>query len=1566
MQKRFFGKFLSVLLAAAIALPGSMPISYAAESGQVLESADMADGGSGEAFAENAEEAGTTPVISEGTGEGYKSVDVPSASETESVSAEEESTGESKGSIGESSTQAGENPSESETEKSEIAETGTEMAAETEAVTEEAKEEETAAQEKLAAEETAAEWPNSQNLDTDKTWRIKGNYTLKGNEGALVGTRNHIIIEGDLTVGDGDIRPKVHFTGGSGGRGYTATACSIIVEGNLILKNGSLETVDTNKIHVKGDLIQDGGSVTMQHGLEGIGTLQIDGNFVQNAGDVTMAAGNLIVGGSVSIGSKGEQDGGKRKKTSTGQIYMSDTTEGSKKISIGGDLTVCSSKGLAMPGTHFQNSNIELGGNLYQYGTAAEDDPTYASATNLSLHQLKFTGAKDHKVYFESPESKIANISAESGAKLYTASSIFFDKLASDIDLYPASGENAGTSGAEENTAAAPAASITLDKNLTINGNTLTLNGDFIHAKGAISCDGTAGRIIVKGSYILGEKGETLDGNNIAKTSEGSFSFATGSNILEIEKDFILCTNKAFNGSNGTVNLKGNLSQYGVNDQQSSPKYAYAGSLNNANINFCGGKEQHIYLDSTQSSLGMVSASPDTKLIIDSDIPALTLASDAAVLFKDSGKDTQPQITERLDLNGKKLTIEGDYTQTKGILSVNKGELHITGNYSIGKMGEKPDDYRKKTSTGILSMINTEDVVYIDKNFTICSNAASQLSGGYMHIKGDFSQYGNYKTSSPNDTFAKSDNFAAQATHTVILDGTEPQKVYFESEDSEFYKLVLKQPDRKYTFEPSDRDKFWEIIEREVSAVIMPIDENAYAYTGEGIEPAVIIEYNNRILEKDKDYTLKFENNKEAAKQTDEKPPTVIVSYASTTAYGKTPQTSAAFTINPRDIADEDITVTLPETKYNKAGFPGAAITPEPVVKYKDRVLVKDTDYSVFYENNTDGGMADVKVTGKGNFTGTVSARFEIVLPDAERTPIDTSEKIKCAPISEQIYTGSEITPDVTVTDDGIDGTDKTLKIDRDYKLAYYGNVKVGNAVVVIEGIGKYKNKLPVPFKILQRNLASQDLDFGVAEQTFTGYALTPDVVIKEKGSNTVLNLVKDVDYTLSYSNNINASTNGAKITVKGKGGCTGTRAVQFTIQQASLLRNSVRINVSSAQFKNGKPVKPAVEITDGSYVLKKNKDYTLVLKDNMAVSDDKNKPQVTITGQGNYKTEKITRNFRIYQTATKGLKVKLNPYSTFTYKGTSITPNEENGDFTITLNGRTVSLADNLNAYTVSYGTNISAGKGTIYITGKEAFDGTKKLTFTIKKKPLTADMVGDIANVEYDGTAQKPAVTVRDGNTTLAYGRDYTLSYSNNKNAADPGSQKVPTVKITGKGNYSGTIIKTFTITPILLNGYNTDESSIRIAVSSAVTPKQSGREAKPTIVVSDGNLILKEKRDYDVTYPTSWEGTEAEVTITGKGNYKTDTAAPIKEKFDVINPPNKITSAKVKLTLDADTYSKYTGKYIKPNVEVNFKTAKLTENTDYILKYGENRWTGKGYVCVIGKGGYVGMKVVKFKIK
>ena len=95
---------------------------------------------------------------------------------------------------------------------------------------------------------------------------------------------------------------------------------------------------------------------------------------------------------------------------------------------------------------------------------------------------------------------------------------------------------------------------------------------------------------------------------------------------------------------------------------------------------------------------------------------------------------------------------------------------------------------------------------------------------------------------------------------------------------------------------------------------------------------------------------------------------------------------------------------------------------------------------------------------------------------------------------------------------------------------------------------------------------------------------------------------------------------------------------------------------------------------------------------------------------------------------------------------------------------------------------------------------------TLTINPKDASTLTINPISAVTYNGSAQTPTVTVKDGSTTLTSGTHYTVSYSDNTNAG------TATVTITGMGNYTGTKNANFTINKAALtitaNSYTIDK--------------------------------------------------------------------------------------------------------------------------------------------------------------
>ena len=132
------------------------------------------------------------------------------------------------------------------------------------------------------------------------------------------------------------------------------------------------------------------------------------------------------------------------------------------------------------------------------------------------------------------------------------------------------------------------------------------------------------------------------------------------------------------------------------------------------------------------------------------------------------------------------------------------------------------------------------------------------------------------------------------------------------------------------------------------------------------------------------------------------------------------------------------------------------------------------------------------------------------------------------------------------------------------------------------------------------------------------------------------------------------------------------------------------------------------------------------------------------------------------------------------------------------------------------------------------------------------------------YTGKAITPEVTLKDGSITLKKGTDYEVSYTDNTNIG------TATVTITGKGNYTGTVNKTFTISAASIANATVSGISNKTYTGSALTQN-------PTVIV--GDRTLTKNTDYTVSYANNTNVGTATVTITGKGNYTSKKTATFK---------------------------------------------------------------------------------------
>ena len=300
--------------------------------------------------------------------------------------------------------------------------------------------------------------------------------------------------------------------------------------------------------------------------------------------------------------------------------------------------------------------------------------------------------------------------------------------------------------------------------------------------------------------------------------------------------------------------------------------------------------------------------------------------------------------------------------------------------------------------------------------------------------------------------------------------------------------------------------------------------------------------------------------------------------------------------------------------------------------------LTKGVDYDLSYENNVNVGKATVNITFKGNYEGTRSVNFNIIAKALSNDLIDISET------PAQTYTGSAITPTPTIK-----FGDVTLVKDKDYTLSYTDNVNAGKAKINVSFIGNYSGTASTTFDIIADVLNQEKVSISeTAAQTYTGSAITPTPTIKY-GEVT---LVKDKDYNLTYTDNVNIGT--AKINITFINNYSGTAESSFNIIPDVLNQEKVSISEIAKQTYTGKEITPAPTIKYGDVTLVKDKDYTLTYADNVNVGTAK----VSIAFIGNYSGTASTSfeiTARVVAEDDKTIIIQAIPNQTYT--GSEIKP---------------------------------------------------------------------------------------------------------------------------------------------------------------------------------------------------------------------------------------------------------------------------------------------------------------------
>ncbi|MBQ9058024.1 MAG: hypothetical protein IJ125_02445 [Atopobiaceae bacterium] len=318
-----------------------------------------------------------------------------------------------------------------------------------------------------------------------------------------------------------------------------------------------------------------------------------------------------------------------------------------------------------------------------------------------------------------------------------------------------------------------------------------------------------------------------------------------------------------------------------------------------------------------------------------------------------------------------------------------------------------------------------------------------------------------------------------------------------------------------------------------------------------------------------------------------------------------------SFTVNVTDkplinISSGTVSLSASSFVYN-----GSARKPTVTVSYAGKKLTEGNDYTVSWPTDvTSVGTKTIKITGDGEYTGTLSKSYAI-----------TKASLGSLTLSQASYsfTGSAITPSITVRD----SANKVLTKDTDYTVSCKNNTAVGSetATVTVSGKNNYEGTLTKKFSIIKASLSAANISIGSEVYSYTGTEVRPNATVTLNGKT----LKEGTDYTKAYSNNTQVGT--ATVTVTGIGNYSGTTKASYTIASASDMYNitkSATISLPTASttytYANGKlSPEPSPTVRAGTTTLKLGTDYTVSYQ----VNTSSKKATLTIAGKGLYKGSK-------------------------------------------------------------------------------------------------------------------------------------------------------------------------------------------------------------------------------------------------------------------------------------------------------------------------------------------------------
>ncbi|MBQ4067861.1 MAG: Ig-like domain-containing protein [Lachnospiraceae bacterium] len=368
--------------------------------------------------------------------------------------------------------------------------------------------------------------------------------------------------------------------------------------------------------------------------------------------------------------------------------------------------------------------------------------------------------------------------------------------------------------------------------------------------------------------------------------------------------------------------------------------------------------------------------------------------------------------------------------------------------------------------------------------------------------------------------------------------------------------------------------------------------------------------------------------------------------------------------------------------EYNEVVYDGTEKEPTLTIEG----LEENTDFTVEYESNINAGTATVIITGIGDYFGVFEKYFTI--KPIDMTGIVVNNYVGTYDKMGHTFTISGVPQDAEVLysliEDGVYSASKPIRSEIGLTKVYFK--------ISAQNYKPYFGSATIEVRPISIN--EEDVVISTSSYVYDGKAKEPIV--------TVDGLVKDVDYTISYINNINAGN--ATVVVTGIGIYGGKINKTFSISAKEIVPTIVFDKTSFTY--NGAEQKPVVTVKDGTTVLK-DVDYTVSYPAGMINAGTY---KVTVTLKGNYKGS-ASATYTIIPAKIKPV-VKL-AKTKYVYNGKTQKPS-------VTVkNGSTVL---NKTDYTVTYAKGCkNVGSYKVTVTLKGNYSGTASKSFVINPKATT-----------------------------------------------------------------------------------------------------------------------------------------------------------------------------------------------------------------------------------------------------